>query len=99
MSRSGQSQRDGQQCNARPPPAARPLHCVGDTHRRVHETVEPPHGKHFIVGCDRIAYDRWTETIQPECEETAFVAKEPTRDPPESASEPDSEEDKRQVQQ
>ena len=52
MRRGGESEREGEQHDARTPLAARALHGVGDADGGVDQAVESPHGEHVVVGRD-----------------------------------------------
>ena len=88
MCRGGESERDGEQHDARPPFAARALHGVGDPDGGVDEAVESPHGEQVVVGGDGHADDGGAEAVEAEREEAALVAEEAARDPPEAAAQP-----------
>ncbi len=94
----GEADCDGEQHDARTPPAARPLHGVGDSDGGVDEAVESPHGEEVVVRRDRHAYDGGTEAVEAEREEAALVAVETARDPPQATAQQQREEDKGQVE-
>ena len=97
MRRRGEAQRDGQQHDARTPLAARPLHGVGDADGGVDESVESPHGEDVVIGRDRHADDGGAEAVEAEREETALVAVETARNPPQAAAQQQREEHERQM--
>ena len=82
--RSGESEREGEQRDARTPFAARPLHGVGDSDGGVDQAVESPHGEQVVVRRDREANDGGAEAVEAEREEAALVAEEAARDPPQA---------------
>ena len=93
----GEAECDGEQRDARTPPAARALHGVGDADGGVDEAIESPHGEDIVIGRDRHADDGRAEAVEAEREETALVAVETARNPPQAAAQPEREEHKRQV--
>jgi len=72
---------------------------VGNTHGGVNDSVETPHCEDFVVRCDGVTDDRRAQAVEAKGEETAFVAEEPPRDPPEAAAKPDGEEDEGQMEE
>ena len=88
MSGRGETERNGQQRDARTPLPPRPQHGMGDPDGRVDQPVESPRREQVVVGLDRHAHDGGAKAVEAERQERALIAEEPARDPPQTRAQP-----------